>query len=219
MILTRPSFKILRITDAPEELVEHAGRLCYKSRPKEESRNAFIRNLIKSGHESVIEHASMTVMFITDRGVTHEEVRHRLSSYSQESSRYVDYKGGCEFIIPPWISDLKEGEYPPGTPYPLPHDAGEYWYNCMMDAERYYWTLRQHGWGPEMARDCLPTSTKTQIIHTTNMRNWRHILNLRAVGTTGKPHPQMREIMVPLLGEVKKIIPVFFEDIDVEIQK
>jgi thymidylate synthase (FAD) len=211
MILLRPSHKILRITEKAEELIELAGRLCYKSEGKigDGTAKEFIRKRIKAGHESIIEHAVITVKFITDTGVTHEEVRHRLASYSQESTRYCNYHGGISFIIPPWV-DIPEGDYPLGTKYPLPHNSGEYWYMAMMDAERYYETLLNHSWTPQMARDVLPKSLKTEIIHTSNLREWRHILNLR---TSKAAHPQMRELMIPLLRELKEKLPVFFEDI------
>ena len=212
MILVKPSHKILRITEEAEELIELAGRLCYKTEGKMGDGTAleFVRKRIKTGHESIIEHAVITVHFITDTGVTHEEVRHRLCAYSQESTRYCNYKGGVAFVIPPWMPDLAEGEYLPGSKYPLPHDAGEYWFMAMMDAERYYETLLMHNWTPQMARDVLPKSLKTEIIHTANIREWRHILNLR---TSKAAHPQMVELMLPLLKELKERLPVFFEDI------
>lgn len=214
MKLIKPSFKIVRMTSDPLKLIEEAGRLCYQSEPNETTQEAFIRARIRQGHESILEHASMSVMFITDRGVTHEEVRHRLCAYSQESTRWCDYEGKeMEFVIPPWC-DIHEGVYHMDSNVKFNCNNDEEWFNLMLDSELSYIELRTNGWKPEQARSVLPISLKTSILHTANLREWRHILNLRAAGKAGRPHPQMREIMIPLLLEVKKLIPVIFEDIE-----
>jgi thymidylate synthase (FAD) len=214
MKLIKPSHKILALTLAPEHLIEEIGRVCYKSEGliSAFSYEPFIKKLLKSNHESVIEHAVMSVKFICDRGVTHEIVRHRLASYSQESTRYCNYKGGVTFIIPPW-SDIQPGEYNVEEDYPKQHEDDEYWFDSMLSAERYYEILLHHGWSPQMARAVLPNSLKTEIIMTANLREWRHVLRLR---TSKAAHPQMRELMIPLLLEVKKNNPILFMDINVE---
>lgn len=222
MILIKPKHEILSVTDGEEILktIERAGRTCYKSEGKITSESApkFVRVIMKNGHHSVIEHVSITVRFICDRGVTHEMVRHRLAAYSQESTRYCDYGGKYDgsavtFVIPPWIN-ITPGEYT--TEEYLSHDkwgSGFYWVLSMLQAERMYATLRQHGWSPQQARAVLPNSLKTEIVMTANLREWRHVLKLR---TSTAAHPQMRELMLPLLGELTMRIPVVFDDINME---
>lgn len=221
MILVKPSFKIEDImggalsTFGPLRLIEYAGRTCYKSEDliTSESSEKFIRMILKRGHESVIEHSAMTVKFIVDRGVTHELVRHRLCAFSQESTRYVNYKGGCTFVIPPWIN-LEPGEYsfngPKGLDKVHLDFNGDMWFSSMISAEETYCQMVSRGWSPQQARSILPNSTKTEIVTTANFREWRHIFKLR---TSEAAHPQMREIMIPLLAAVKQLIPVIFDEI------
>ena len=213
MILIRPSYKIEAINGADLLLLERAGRTCYKSEPKGDPIK-FIESKIRAKHLTIIEHGSMTVRFIADRGFTHELVRHRMAVYSQESTRYCNYSGGVTFIIPPWVN-VPEGD----------HERAEYydeinpdtlWWNCMLVAEDGYKTLLSKGWTPQQARTVLPNSLKTEIVMTANFREWRLIFEQRALGTTGKPHPQMTELMVPLLKEVKTRVPAIFDDLEVE---
>ena len=176
-------------------LIERAGRTCYRSTPGDPEK--FIRMLIKKGHESVLEHAAATVKIITSRAVTHELVRHRLASYSQESQRYVSYADGVTFIHPTW---WKEASY----------DAREKWTDAMRYAEAHYLDLIDAGCRPEQARDVLPNATATTIYMTANMREWRHILRLR---TSPRAHPQMRALMSGILAEFTATWPVLFEDL------
>lgn len=219
MILIRPSYEILTKINPIEILqrIEIAGRTCYKSEEKISSGTAvpFVARIIKSGHHSVIEHESISVRFTCDRGVSHEIVRHRLVAYSQESTRYCDYGGkytcpDVTFIIPPWI-DISPGEYRTKEDIPVVSNSGHYWTDAMFYAERMYATLRQHEWTPQQARAVLPNSLKTEIVMTANIREWRHILTLR---TSKAAHPQMRELMCPLLQEFKANIPILFDDIE-----
>lgn len=210
MILVKPSFEILSIMDYKHslELIEQAGRVCYKSEDKitKGSANKFVERIIKLGHESVIEHSAMTVKFIIDRGVSHELVRHRLCAFSQESTRYCNYKGGVTFIIPHWCSQLSEGEY---TIDNL-SDFGKpdrWWMETMLRCESSYQDLLEFGWTPQQARSVLPNSLKTEIVVTANFREWRHIFKLRCSSAS---HPQMREIMIPLYDKINKLIPVIF---------
>ena len=183
--------------------IEKAGRTCYKSEDRitDESAKAFVRKLIERGHESVLEHESITVRFICDRGVSHEIVRHRLASYSQESTRYCNYSGdrfGSELtFIKPCFFKEKKGAYCS-------------WYNSMDFAECAYFDMLDDGCTPQEARTVLPNSTKTEIVMTANLREWRHFLKLR---TAKAAHPQMRELTVPLLHELQERIPVVFDDI------
>jgi thymidylate synthase (FAD) len=215
MILVKPSFEVMEIMGLSGLdtlfLIEKAGRTCYKSEDKitPESTKTFVKTILSSGHESVIEHSAMTIKFICDRGVSHELVRHRLCAFSQESTRYVNYKGGCTFIIPPWCR-INSGNYEPTFAISMPK-ADAIWYRSMLGAEVFYKELLDQGWSPQQARSILPNSTKTEIVVTANFREWRHILKLRC----GKAaHPQMRELMLPLLDRVKEIIPIIFDDIN-----
>jgi thymidylate synthase (FAD) len=183
--------------------IEAAGRTCYKSEHKisADSAAAFVAGILRSGHHSVIEHVTASVRFICDRGVTHELVRHRLAAYSQESTRYANYsrdRFGSEItVIRPvfWAQN---------------HPAYACWVAAMKEAEARYMALLDLGARPEEARSVLPNSLKTEIVMTANLREWRHVIDLRC----GRPaHPQIREIMLPLLAEFKQRIPVVFDDL------
>jgi thymidylate synthase (FAD) len=152
----------------------------------------------------VLEHISVTVKFVCDRGVSHEIVRHRLASYSQESTRYCNYSKG-DF----------NGEITVIEPcFLVPGTAGyDMWYKACQMAEQYYFSMLDWGCTPEEARAVLPNSLKTELVMTANLREWRHFFKLRA---SKAAHPQMRELTVPLLGEFKEKIPVVFDDIKVE---
>ena len=153
------------------------------------------------GHLSVIEHANATVRIVCDRGVTHEIVRHRLASYSQESTRYANYanqKFGNEITV------IKPCFWKEGTP------EFELWSESMTHSEKIYLDLIEGGASPQQARSVLPNSLKTEIVVTCNLREWRHIFTLRC---DTPAHPQMREIMLPLLGEFHKRLPVIFDDL------
>lgn len=204
MKIIDPSFEIINCPDGKEALllIEKAARTCYRSENKTSEGTAedLIRRCIKSGHKSVIEHGFITVKFICDRGVSHELVRHRICSFSQESSRYCDYskdKFGNEitFIRPLFWEDQQ---------------AYLIWRELVRYSEEAYMNLLRMGLKPENARSILPNSLKTEIVITANLREWRHILKLR---TSKKAHPQMRQLMIPLLEELKKRIPVIFDDI------
>jgi len=204
MEIIRPSFTIEDEIDYEKMLkrIERAGRTCYKSEEKitPDSAEKFIRMIVKSGHDSVIEHEKVTVRIICDRGVTHEIVRHRLASYSQESTRYCDYnKKGVRVIYPFFFADSLEK-------YAI-------WEKAMLATEQAYNDLIKLGASPQEARTVLPNSLKTEIVVTYNLREWRHFFRLR---TSKKAHPQMREITIPLFQEFKKLMPVFFEDLAIE---
>lgn len=187
-------------------LIEIAGRTCYKSEDKitEDSSKKFVKMLIDRKHEAMLEHSSLTIKFICDRGVSHELVRHRLASFGQESTRYCNYAGdkfGNEltFIEPLFFEEGSEK-----------HTA---WMAAMDIAEQSYLKLISLGATPQEARSVLPNSVKTEVVMTANYREWRHFFNLRAARATGPAHPQMEEITVPLLRELNNRIPVVFEDI------
>ena len=176
--------------------IERIGRVCYKSEHRITSSSAapFVRNIIARGHESVLEHISITVRFITDRAIANELVRHRIAAYSQESTRYCNYKDKIEFIYPKNVSDKQ---------LQLIMEA------CACAATTYQ-TLIADGATPEIARDILPLCTKTELIATYNLREWRHVLRLR---TDKAAHPKMRELMQTLLQFFQGLVPIIFDDI------
>ena len=227
MVLVKPSFEILEIMGVygdygigrdALQLIEKAGRTCYKSEEKitEDSCIKFVDMVTKRGHESVLEHSAMTVKIICDRGVTHEIVRHRLAAYSQESTRYCNYKGGVTFVIPPWVDEIeREIEYTNIEGTYFYKDEGliyNIWTSSMCQCEENYIDLLETGWSPQQARSVLPNSTKTEIVITANFREWRHILKLR---TSKAAHPQMQEIMIPILKELNNLFPILFADIPI----
>lgn len=208
MRIIKPSFEFMQEIEGKEMLrrLELAGRVCYKSEHKitEGSAESFLAGIIKRGHESVLEHEKITVRIICDRGVTHELVRHRIASYSQESTRYCNYsneKFGRELtLIKPCFWTEDDPKY-------------RIWSEQMQQIENAYNKLTEAGATPQEARSILPNSLKTEIVATMNIREWRHFFKLR---TAPAAHPQMREIAGMLLTEFQKKIPVLFDDITLE---
>ena len=188
------------ITPNAAQLIERAGRTCYKSEDKitEESAEKFIKMIMRRGHESVIEHAYASFRVICDRGVSHEFVRHRLFSYSQESTRYCNYskeKFGAEITV----------VEPPGL---TPEDR-EDWLYAVTAAERSYVRMTGRGCKPEIARSVLNTCLKTELVGTANFREWRHFLFMR---WSPKAHPQMQEIAGRIGDLLYLNCPVVFKD-------
>lgn len=201
MNIIKPSAEILSVTPNALQLIERAGRVCYKSEDKitPESSVGFVRGLIKRGHESVLEHAHMTVLFIVDRGVSHELVRHRLASFSQESTRFVNYYNkGIEFIAPSGFENEACGS--------------ELWRDAMKRCEFIYTALIANGYPPEDARSVLPNALKTEVVMTANLREWRHVFRMRLKGVAGRPHPDMRFVMRDAWEQAKALVPVVFDD-------
>jgi len=199
MRIINQSWEWVQRPNSPLVIIERAGRTCYKSEDKitSDSAQKFVKAIIKRGHESVIEHGIASVRFITNRGVTHELVRHRLASYSQESTRYVAYKNEIEFIRPVWWDKWSIEEQ-------------QLWLNTMQTIEKNYQTMLKLGCHQEKARELLPNSLKTEIVITANLREWRHIFKLRC---SKAAHPQIRALMLDCLNGFKKEIPVIFDDI------
>ena len=204
MKIIKPYVEILDQIDGQEILkkIEKCGRVCYKSEGKitDGSAERFVASIINRGHESVLEHVSITMKFVVDRGVSHEIVRHRLASYSQESTRY------CNYIKEDFGSEITVIE-----PYFF-EDSVAYvtWKDAMWQCENAYFKLLDICAKPEEARTVLPQSLKTELVMTMNLRELRHFLKLR---TANAAHPQMREVARPLLCTLKKMIPVVFDDI------
>lgn len=207
MHIISPSFQFFEPVQGEAVLkrIERAGRVCYKSEGNitQDSAGKFIGNLIKRGHESVLEHEKMTVSVICDRGVTHELVRHRIASYSQESTRYCNYsneKFGRELtFIKPCFWPEEDVRY-------------GIWKEQMQQIENAYLQMIDSGATPQEARSILPNSLKTEIVVTMNMREWRHFFRLR---TSPAAHPQMREIACLILAGFRDEIPILFDDINV----
>ncbi|QRN85271.1 FAD-dependent thymidylate synthase [Clostridia bacterium] len=183
--------------------LERYARICYKSEDKMQTTpgDSFIRSIMRNGHESVIEHEKITLLLVTDRGVTHEVVRHRIGSYSQESTRYCNYnkeKFGSEItVIEPCFYEKEDPRY-------------ELWHKGCLNAEMSYFAMLEAGATPQEARSVLPNSLKTEIAVTYNMREWRHFLRLRADKSA---HPQARELAIPILKTFQKVFPELFSDI------
>ena len=213
MKVIKPSVEIIDMDDYERIIkkIEKIGRVCYKSEENisDGSAERFIGNILRRGHESVIEHEAVTVRFTCDRGVTHEIVRHRIASYSQESTRYCNYtsdKFGNEITVIDlaggFAYDLNKAE-----------DKKKYeiWERSMKEAEKAYFEMLEAGATAQEARSVLPNSLKTEIVITMNLRSWRNFFRLR---TEKAAHPQMREVANIALAEFKKKLPLFFEDIE-----
>lgn len=186
-------------------LVEAAGRTCYLSeRIEGDTTEAFIKRLMKREHWSVLEHATVSLRLICDRGVSHELVRHRLASYSQESTRYCNYskgKFGNEItVIDPCFWKENSPEY-------------QMWKKACEFSETIYMDLLSEGATPQQARSVLPNSLKTEIVVTMNIRNWRHFFEMRYLGVAGTPHPQMVEVAEKAFDLLYSNYPAFFEDL------
>jgi len=208
MKIIEPSHEILTPVEGEAgrnmlRLIERAARTCYKSEDAItcDSHSAFVTKIATVfKHVSVIEHCSVTVKFICDRGVTHEIVRHRLAAYSQESTRYCNYakdKFGNEITVirPFFFTD--EQRY-------------GFWQRAMKECEDLYLSLLGAGASAQEARSVLPNSLKTEIVMTANLREWQHIFRLRC---SSKAHPQMQQLMKPLFAEFQQHLPELFADI------
>lgn len=214
MKIIKAGYEILDEINEKEVMkkIEKIARVCYKSENaiNDKSAEKIIKSLIKNKHDAMLEHYSFSVKFIVDRGISHEIVRHRMASYAQESTRYCNYGGtGITFIEPCYLSAEKSCD-------DNARRAAKYvdWITSCKAAEEAYINMLNRRATPQEARAVLPNSTKTEIVMTANLREWRHFFKLRACGVTGKPHPQMLEVSVPLLNEMKTLLPVIFGDLE-----
>lgn len=204
MIIIKPQVLVPREELDPAKLVrlERCARICYKSEDRmgDEFNPRFLKSILTRGHESVIEHEKVTVLFVVDRGVSHEIVRHRIASYSQESTRYCNYsqdKFGNEItLIEPYFL--------------LGQESYSLWEKACQAAEQCYIEMLENGCTPQEARSVLPNSLKTELAVTFNMREWRHFFMLRCAAAA---HPQMRQVAIPLLKLFSESFPVLFDDI------
>ena len=211
--LVRPSYEVLSFPEDAERFLEWVARTCYKSEDRitPGSQITMCNRLIESKHESVLEHLVITVKFVIDRGVSHEFVRHRLASYTQKSTRYVNCgKKGYTFVIPPWLPEVEPRVYDPGIVQTKWSEAARTWFTVLGYSASAYQSLLEGGWKPEQARSVLPNSLETELVVTANIREWRHILRLR---TASSAHPQFREVACPLLGDFLERSPILFQGI------
>ena len=212
MIIEKASVEVISKNSYEDMLkkIEIIGRVCYKSEDKikDGSAETFIKGIIEREHESVIEHESVSVRFVCDRGVSHEIVRHRIASYSQESTRY------CNYSKEKYGEQITCIDIASGFEYDLnnENDRKKYdvWLNAMENAEKSYFKMIELGATPQEARSVLPNSLKTEIVATMNIRGWRNFFKLR---TSKASHPQFREVATMLLQIFVKDYPIFFEDI------
>ena len=201
------SYEILTdLSDSTKILkdIERVGRVCYKSESNitQDSYIKFRKMLRDRGHEAMIEHSQLSVKFIVNRAIANEIVRHRLFSFAQESTRYINYskdKFGNEIKV-----------IEPEELLPENSSVYQFWYNSCKNAEDAYMALLYDNVKPEIARDVLPLSTATEIVVTGNIREWRHFFKLRC---DPKAHPQLVSISRKLLNDLKSKIPVLFDDI------
>ena len=221
MKIINQSYEILDDLNGDEILkkIELIGRVCYKSEGNItcDSSRKFVNNIIKSGHESVLEHVSFSVRFITNRGVSHEIVRHRIAAYSQESTRYCNYSQKkfnkeLTFIKPIYFENKNNQEINNIIYNDFAYNNYEKWVLTCKAIEENYFEMLDDGATPEEARSILPNSLKTEIVMTANLREWRHFFKLR---TAKAAHPEMRELATMLFIEVKSLIPVVFDDIEI----
>lgn len=194
--------------------IERIARISHRSEEAqtETSWDRFLRAVVLShGDWSVTEHASISVEFYVDRGITHEIVRHRLASYTQESTRFVNYekKMPPSFLYPKQLTITDNGVTDEGMPEVIA-SFDEDWLKCIATVEDTYKKLIAKGWKPQEARSILPNALGSKIVMTCNLRNWRHFLLMR---TTRETHPQCREVTIPLLQIFQERIPIFYEDI------
>jgi thymidylate synthase (FAD) len=180
------------------KLIETAGRLAYRSGSlvTDDSYKQFVKKMVDLGHLAVIEFGNMIVRFVTSRGVTHELVRQRLCSLVQESTRYVNYAGGAEFVEPSTFNSW------------TPADQS-YWRITMGSCEGTYRSMVENGLKPQQARAVLPNDLKTEIVVKANFREWRHIFQLRAVSKAA--HPDIRALLIPLYRECRRAVPEIFD--------
>lgn len=201
MNIIEQSVEPIWFTPNPETVIEQIGRVCYKSEDKitHDSAGFFIRRLIERGHDAMLEHASASFKIITDRGISHEIVRHRIASFAQESTRYCNY-AGSKF----------GGGISVVEPIGITHDQREIWIDACLSDETDYLEMLENGCTPQIARAVLPTSLKTEIVMTANLREWRHFIKLRAASAA---HPQIRPIAMAIHGYLMEVAPSVFEDL------
>lgn len=210
--IIQPKYIILECPESAARNIERAARTCYKSEAKitEGSAEKLTRGLIERGHHAMIEFGGwIVVKFFSNRGFTHENVRHRIASYAQESTRYCNYAkgkfgGAITCVDPAGVLEMVVKDPERRAEFKLA--MVESWARSEAD----YMALVEAGCPAELAREVLPIGLKAEIVVGATVREWRHILSQRA---SGKAHPRMRELMYPLLEELRELLPVVFDDL------
>lgn len=232
MNIVQPYAKVIEpeLLSQALQRIEAAARISHRSEDGQTADTAekFIRAVVlQHGDWSVVEHVSVSVEILTDRGITHELVRHRIASYTQESTRFVNYakKMPPSFIYPkPGVVCTKcivtcddHSCYAEEHGYVYQHDIGGApcaydgdWLHDIYEAELAYKRLLAKGWRPQEARSVFPNALASKILMTCNLRSWRHFFLMR---TSKEAHPQMRQVTISLLAEFQRLVPVLFEDI------
>lgn len=213
MKIIKPSVRILTpVGDELLDLIEVAGRTCYKSEHNmsDNSKYKFVSNIYKSGHHSVLEHASVSVRFVCSRGISHEIVRHRLAAFSQESTRYCNYSNDkfnneITVIYPSWALPIlsMKGNLNDRPKFII-------WQTACEVAETAYFDMLKEGALPQEARDVLPNALKTELVMTANLREWLHFFKLRCDAAA---HPDMQYLAKMLLKKFHDSIPVIFDEL------
>lgn len=198
--------------------IEWCGRISHRSEEAQtdSSYDRFLRAVVLGhGDWSIVEHAVATVDAVVDRGITHEWVRHRMGSYTQESTRFVNYekKMPASFISPDGLSDDAKRA---GNGEQVELSTNQMWRHAISTSEQVYKQLIEKGVTPQIARSVFPNALASRIVVTYNLRNWRHFFLMR---TTREAHPQMRQVAIPLLQEFQERIPILFEDIEPEAKQ
>lgn len=210
--IIKPSIEFIKGNDEEDIIknIEKIARTCYKSEDliTETSGKKMIKSLISKEHFAMFDHENITYKVICDRGVSHEIVRHRIGAYAQESTRYCNYNSGK------FGSEISVIDISSGFNYNLSEEEDivklTEWMNAINDAEKHYNRLIELGAKPEEARSVLPNSLKTEIVITYDISEWVHFMKLRYYGTTGKPHPQMKEIANLIRLDMIKRYPFIF---------
>jgi len=221
MKIIQPYAKIMVLTPEPLRHIEWCARISHRSEDASPNTERFIKTVVMDhGDWSVVEHVTASVDAVMDRGITHEWVRHRLASYTQESTRFVNYekKMPPAFIYPiPGVDCeyCRTGDEP--TVSGIHHRPGfplcQYnrdWLWIIQNCENMYCALLKKGWRPQEARSVFPNALASRIVTTANLRSWRHFFLMR---TSKEAHPQMRQITIPLLKEFQQRIPLLYDDI------
>jgi len=193
----------------PDDLlnqIAETARICYRkedSQYPDETNEKFVKRIIKLGHESVLEHFNLSAVFMTSRGVTHEFVRHRHTAYTQESTRYVGYGNKIVVIIPAWFKELTGEAHEEFQKRAL-------WQTAIESAAEHYSQMLGLGHTKQEARGVLPHDVAAKLKVTTNLREWRHIFRLRCAKDA---HPDIRELLMPLLEDLVAEFPELFQDV------
>ena len=202
--------------------IERACRTCYRSENliTEDSYKRLLTNCLNRGHQSILEHEKITVRMICDIGVYKDLTRHRFGSFSIESSRYCAYNKGkfdneIKFIKPVFYKESWTDKNYEGSAMNIDEEKSMIWYDTMENIEDSYMDMAKLGCTPDEVRMILPHSTAAEVTMTANIREWRHILDLR---TKKMAHPSVRQILIPLLLKFKKDMPELFEDIEYDTE-